>query len=59
MNLPQVVTWRAGPGGELTWHWGPTRGCDVVGGHADAHEGFHVACEGFACGGHKGIVGPL
>ena len=30
MNLPQVMTWRAGPGGELTWHAGPARGCDVA-----------------------------
>ena len=22
--------WRAGPGGELTWHAGPTGGCDVA-----------------------------
>ena len=30
MNLPQVMTWRAGPGGELTWHVGAARGCDVA-----------------------------
>ena len=24
------MTWRAGPGGELTWHVGPARGCDVA-----------------------------
>ena len=24
------MTWRAGPGGELTWHAGPARGCDVA-----------------------------
>ena len=26
--------------------------------HADAREGRHVACEGFAYGGPTGIVGP-
>ena len=78
------MTWRAGPRGELTWHAGPARGCDVAlrprgratAGprkarvaltrgrrprgrvHADAHEGCHVACEGFAYGGPTGIVGP-
>ena len=25
-----MMTWRAGPGGELTWHAGPARGCDVA-----------------------------
>ena len=30
VNLPQVMTWRAGPGGELTCHAGPARGCDVA-----------------------------
>ena len=25
-----MMTWRAGPGGELTWHAGPSRGCDVA-----------------------------
>ena len=30
MNLPHVMTWRPGPGGELTWHAGPARGCDVA-----------------------------
>ena len=24
------MMWRAGPGGELTWHAGPARGCDVA-----------------------------
>ena len=24
------MTWRAGPGGELTWRAGPARGCDVA-----------------------------
>ena len=24
------MTWRAGPGGELTWCAGPARGCDVA-----------------------------
>ena len=24
------MTWRAGPGGELTWHAGPTRECDAA-----------------------------
>ena len=81
MNLPQLMTWRAGPRGELTWHEGPARGCDVASRprgratagpreaqvaltgprgrvHADAREGHHVACEGFAYGGPTGIVGP-
>ena len=83
-ELPQVVTWRAGPGGELMWHVGPTRECYVAlrprgrattgpreaqvaqtrgrrprgWVHADAREGRHVACDGFACGGPTGIVGP-
>ena len=26
----QVMTWRAGPSSELTWHAGPERGCDVA-----------------------------
>ena len=26
----QVLTWRVGPAGELTWHAGPLRGCDVA-----------------------------
>ena len=26
----QVMTWRSGPGGELTWHAGPPRRCDVA-----------------------------
>ena len=26
----QVMTWWAGPGGELTWRVGPPRGCDVA-----------------------------
>ena len=25
-----MLTWRAGLGGELTWHAGPARGCDVA-----------------------------
>ena len=45
INL-QVMTWRAGPGGELTWHAGPQRGCDAAlwprdkaaGGPREAHE---------------------
>ena len=24
------MTWRAGQGGELTWHAGPARGCNVA-----------------------------
>ena len=24
------MTWRARPGGELTWHAGPPRGCDAA-----------------------------
>ena len=30
VNLQQVMTWRVGPGGELTWHAGPASGCDVA-----------------------------
>ena len=30
MRLPQVMTWRAGPCGEMTWHAGPVRGSDVA-----------------------------
>ena len=26
----QVLTWRARPAGELTWHAGPPHGCDVA-----------------------------
>ena len=26
----QVLTWRARPAGELTWHAGPPSGCDVA-----------------------------
>ena len=26
----QVMTWRAGPGGELTWRTGPPRGCNAA-----------------------------
>ena len=25
-----MLTWRAGPTGELTWHAGPLHGCDVT-----------------------------
>ena len=25
-----MMTWRAGPSDELTWHAGPARGCDVA-----------------------------
>ena len=74
VSLPQVMTWRAGPSGELTWHAGPARGCDaalrprgrattgpceaqVVGGHADAPEGRHVASKVGSWRAH-GIVGP-
>ena len=30
VNLPQLMTWWAGLGGELTWHQGPVRGCNVA-----------------------------
>ena len=46
----QVLTWRAGPAGELTWRAGPPHGCDVAlrpcgraaGGPREAH-GAHRA----------------
>ena len=29
-TYPQMLTWRARPAGELTWHAGPLHGCDVA-----------------------------
>ena len=29
-TYPQVMTWRAGPGGKLTWRARPPRGCDAA-----------------------------
>ena len=29
-TYPQMLTWRAGPAGELMWCAGPLRGCDVA-----------------------------